>query len=285
MSTFSIGDAQLDYIDRGSGETVLLVHGSASDQRTWQGTIDALAERFRVVAYSRRHHWPNAPIEKGQDYSMDRHVDDLAAVLARIGEGPVHVVGHSYGALVALLLAIRDPSWFRSMVVIEPPVVSLFISDPPTAREVVRMMLTHPRIGLGILKFGAVGRVPAVRAAKDGDMDKVLAAFGPAVLGREAFDDLSPDRMAQVRDNTFAEEFLSSFPRMAASDLQNLHLPMLVLDAADSPAVWSGLCDYLAELLPGASRCTVPGASHIAHEDNPAAFVTYLEQFLVAHGK
>jgi pimeloyl-ACP methyl ester carboxylesterase len=109
-----VTQAALDHVERGFGAPLVLVHGSASDRRTWGAQLEAFAARFRVIAYSRRYHWPNAPIPEGADYSMSEHVDDLRDLLDRLGAAPAHLVGHSYGAFVCLLLAAREPERVRS---------------------------------------------------------------------------------------------------------------------------------------------------------------------------
>jgi pimeloyl-ACP methyl ester carboxylesterase len=73
----------------------VLVHGSASDYRTWRHQIGTLEKGFLAVAYSRRYHWPNEPIAPGADYSMQEHVDDLEALVDDLGLSPVRLVGHS----------------------------------------------------------------------------------------------------------------------------------------------------------------------------------------------
>lgn len=98
----SVDGYALDAVTRGDGPPLLLVHGSASDRRTWVHQLDAFADRYRVTAYSRRYHWPNEPIPEGTDYVFEEHVSDLEAVLRRLrtedaaaAAGGVHLVGHS----------------------------------------------------------------------------------------------------------------------------------------------------------------------------------------------
>jgi len=134
--------ATLEYHEVGSGEPLVLVHGSASDYRTWGLQQPALAEHFRVISYSRRYHWPNDPISDGADYSMDEQVGDLQALLHALDAGPAHLVGHSYGAFLALLVAVREPSLVRSLVLAEPPVLTLFVSNTPKLTELLKLMAT-----------------------------------------------------------------------------------------------------------------------------------------------
>jgi pimeloyl-ACP methyl ester carboxylesterase len=88
----------------GHGAHVVLVHGSLGDHRQWAAIGARLAARHRVVALSRRHHWPNEPPAADAVYSYESHRDDLVAYLRQFPD-PVHLVGHSYGAGIALLAA------------------------------------------------------------------------------------------------------------------------------------------------------------------------------------
>ena len=135
MATIELNGVRLDYVERGSGEPVVLVHGSAGDRRTWDCQLDALGGRFRAIAYSRRYHWPNQPIAPGDDYSMPEHVADLRSFIRGLGLSSAHLVGHSYGAFVCLLLAMSDPEAVRLLVLAEAPVFTLVVDIPPRPRD------------------------------------------------------------------------------------------------------------------------------------------------------
>ncbi|NIR47278.1 alpha/beta hydrolase [candidate division KSB1 bacterium] len=68
------------------------------------------------MVYSRRYHWLNEQIAEGIDYSMTEHVDDLQTLLHSFGAVQAHLVGHSYGAFLCLLLAIKEPRFVRTLV-------------------------------------------------------------------------------------------------------------------------------------------------------------------------
>jgi len=66
-----------------------------------------LGAHFHVITYSRRYHWPDESISEGVEYSMAEQVDDLERVLESLGTESVHLIGHSYGAYLALMIAMR----------------------------------------------------------------------------------------------------------------------------------------------------------------------------------
>lgn len=82
MRTIDVGGATLEARECGAGRARVLVHGSASDHRTWAAQRAAWCDHARVVTYSRRYHWPNEPIEPGATYALEEHVKDLGAVVS-----------------------------------------------------------------------------------------------------------------------------------------------------------------------------------------------------------
>lgn len=113
-------DDALTVHEAGTGPRVVLVHGSLMDGRTGFAAQRPLASRFRLVMPDRRGFGMSPdPARPGEDWALD--ADDLVEVL---GEG-AHLVGHSYGAVSALLVAGRIPHHVRSLCVIEPPMFGL----------------------------------------------------------------------------------------------------------------------------------------------------------------
>ena len=284
MTVLGINGTTFEYVEQGTGEPVVLVHGSASDYRTWHAQLENLSDRHRTIAYSRRYHWPNEPIPEGVDYSMEEHVRDLQAFVQRSDSAPVHLVGHSYGAFVGLLLAIQEPGLVRTLVLAEPPVITLFVSNSPKPSEILRVMLSRPRTAASILKFGATGAGPAIAAARRGNMEGPMRIFGNAVLGHDFFKRLSPSRLEQVRANAIKAEFLGpGFAHLEAHAVRGLQTPTLLVTGEHSPGLFHRLTDRLEELLPRTKRIEIRGASHIMHEDNPSAYNAAVQSFLTAH--
>ncbi|MCA9839621.1 MAG: alpha/beta hydrolase [Trueperaceae bacterium] len=285
MAKIVVNGIELEYVVKGQGEPVVLIHGSASDYRTWQAVQDTFAEEFLTITYSRRFHWPNQQIEEGLDYSMSEHIEDLKALLTKLNAKPVHLVGHSYGALMALGLAIQEPQYVASLVLAEPPAISLYVknSNDPKPKELLKLLVSKPRTGLAVIKLGATGLGPAASAAKRGDMNDVMRLFGHAALGKETFSQMSQERKEQVLANLTKAEFLGSgFLPLNTHELAKISKPVLLLTGQKSPKVFSHLANRLDELLPDVKRVEVANASHILHENNPTKFsdsvISYLKQ-------
>jgi pimeloyl-ACP methyl ester carboxylesterase len=286
MTQREINGTSLEVIEQGTGETVVLVHGSVSDHRTWHDQQEKFAQSFHTVNYSRRYHWPNTPIPDGADYAMAEHVDDLATLIRSLDTEPVHLVGHSYGAFVCLLLAIRAPELLHTLVLAEPPVVTLFITIPPQPQQILKLLVTRPRTAVALINFAARGLNPATAAIKRDDKQAAIRTFGSAVLGRDAFNRLSPERREIVRANLINAEFLGSgFPPMDDANVRRVKLPTLLINGARSPYLFHGIINRLHDLLPNAQRIKIPAASHIMHEDNPQAYTAAVQAFLKQHAQ
>ncbi len=284
LRTAPVNGVSLAYREQGSGEPVVLVHGSASDIRTWEHQIPAIGANYRAVAYSRRYARPNTDIAAGVDDQMLPHVEDLAAFLKSIDAPAAHLVGHSWGGFIALLTAIRHPQMVRSLVLMEPPVLSLFASTPPRPVEILRLFLRRPATAFAMIKFGAGAVAPAQKAFRRGDDEAAMRAFGRGVLGKAGYERLSDARRQQVRDNRKADRAQllgAGFPPLSDDEVRGVRVPALLLVGEQSPVILRRLTDSLHELLPDSERVEIADASHLMHEDNPgmvnAAILGFLE--------
>jgi pimeloyl-ACP methyl ester carboxylesterase len=107
----------------GRGDVVLVAHATGLCGAMYQLLADELTDGFRVVAFDFRGHGDSSG-STDLDYSWDRMAEDVAAVTAHIGAGPIHGFGHSMGG-AALLLAERNaPATFESMYLFEPIIFS-----------------------------------------------------------------------------------------------------------------------------------------------------------------
>src|SRR5690606_2078810 len=108
------------YLEMGTGDPVVLVHGSLCDCRYWTPQMATLANEYRVIAISLRHYWPSTAAAEDGSFSVSQHAADLLALLEGLALPWAHVVGHSRGGRVALELALHHRERVRSLVLADP---------------------------------------------------------------------------------------------------------------------------------------------------------------------
>jgi pimeloyl-ACP methyl ester carboxylesterase len=129
----AIGGLDIFYYDEGSGSPVILVHCSSASHREWGPLMARLRGGHRILApdlagYGRSARWP-----KDRAFDGSEDVEIIIRLAAMAGE-PVHLVGHSYGAAVALRAARELGPLARSVVLIEPVAFQL-LARPGYERE------------------------------------------------------------------------------------------------------------------------------------------------------
>lgn len=283
MSILQTDGAKLRYDVSGAGDPVVLVHGGAGDSRGWASQIEALSESYKVINYSRRYHWPNEPIPEGVGDPISVHVDDLEALIGQLDTGPVHLIGHSWGAVMCLMLAMRRPDLVRSEVLEEPPVLTLLVSLPPKPAEMAKLFLKSPGTAVAIAKFGMAGVEPARKAFARGENEAGLHLWACAVSGKKSYSDFSPGLRERMEANSKPLE--AAFVRgglapLTAADIQKIQTPSLLVNGQTSHPVFHRLNDTLEKVLPHTSRVVIPNASHWMHEDNPGAANRTILDFL-----
>jgi pimeloyl-ACP methyl ester carboxylesterase len=120
--------------EAGTGPGVVCIHSNASTSAQWRGLMDLLAPQFRVFApdsydAGKSPHWPSDRV-----IHLRNEVGLIEAVLTRAGS-PLALVGHSYGAAVALIAALAEPGRVRAMALYEPTLFALLDAETPAPNE------------------------------------------------------------------------------------------------------------------------------------------------------
>jgi pimeloyl-ACP methyl ester carboxylesterase len=110
----------IDYDESGQGPTVVLVPGSCSTGAAWRPVIAQFQNRFRCATSSLVGYGGTAERRSALDCGISHEAEILEAVIRRAG-GPVHLVGHSFGALSALAVALRNKAPLASLSILEAP--------------------------------------------------------------------------------------------------------------------------------------------------------------------
>jgi pimeloyl-ACP methyl ester carboxylesterase len=286
VRTATVNGAALAYREQGEGAPVVFVHGSTDDLRSWNQQLSAIGASYRAVAYSRRYARPNEDIEPDADNQTLLHVDDLVTFLRVIDATPAHLVGHSWGALICLLTAIRHPQVVRSLVLQEPPVLSLFISTRPRPMELLRLFIRRPRTARVIFSFAAKTALPAEKAFRRGDDETALQAYARGLLGKDTWERLPQERKQQARENLNslrAQVLGAGFPPLSNDDVRGVAAPTLLMTGERSPAYLPRLTDRLQQLLPNPERIEIATASHLMSEENAGTVNEMILDFLARH--
>jgi pimeloyl-ACP methyl ester carboxylesterase len=267
-----INGLTLHYIELGQGTPVLLVHGTLGDYRTWDGQLEAFSKGYRLISYSRRYHYPNEWTKDSTDFSVTIHARDLAAFIKALSLSPVHLIGHSYGAFIAFLVARDHPEVIRSLTLGEPPVMPLLKTTPE---------------GDALLATATATSIAASEAFKQGNDEEAVRRFVNGVLGEGSYEKLPPPVLKRVMDNVQELKGEASsqdlFPLTTCEDVQKVKAPTLLLDGELSPKWFHVINDVLERCLPGAERAMIPAASHGLELENPQAFNEKVLAFIAKH--
>jgi pimeloyl-ACP methyl ester carboxylesterase len=114
----------IEYDEQGTGATLVLVPGSCSTGAAWRPVMKVLDGKFRFVTTSLLGYGATAERRTATDSSVLREAEMLEAVIGRAGDG-VHLVGHSFGGAVALIVAMRKRVRLASLTVLEAPLPAL----------------------------------------------------------------------------------------------------------------------------------------------------------------
>jgi len=149
----------------GTGEPVIMLHGLLTGSlATWYYTVaPTIAQSHRVTLFDLRGHGRSERVDSG--YDVQTMTGDLDALIQRDCPGPVTLIGHSYGALIALRYTIENPDRVKRLILVELPLppsrvdeVNAFVDRPPAEMvaalpEALQEMLTARKRGRRARRF------------------------------------------------------------------------------------------------------------------------------------
>lgn len=266
---------QLHYVELGKGEPVVFIHGSLSDGSFWNPQLEPFAEKYHVIAYSRRYNQPNVnkPLPA---YSAVGDADDLAGLIEKLHLGRVHVIGHSYGAYTALFLAVRHPELVRSLVIAEAPAVSLLGYLPGEQAELGKATLADIRHRM---------EEPMVAAFRKGDENAGVAAFinylSNDPKGWEKWPEVA--RQDTLKNAHEWEVMLTKgelFPDLKPEEAKKIKAPALLLSGDKTFEFLKLIDEELGRLLPNNRRIVLPRATHHLFYEQPERCREVILEFL-----
>ncbi|QDW39062.1 alpha/beta hydrolase [Bradyrhizobium sp. KBS0727] len=249
----------IDYGEEGAGPTIVFVPGSWASMSAWRGVIAALNGRFRTVTTSLPGYGGTRECRTRTDTSSERQAEMVEAVIRRAG-GPVHLVGHSYGALACLDVALCGLVPLMSLTLIEPVAFGLL-------RQEGEVTLHEEFIAM---------REDYVRSFENGDREAARRVVD-YLDGQGSFDALPPRMQEYIVEATPTHiRDIRSGSDTPLSAFANILLPSLVIRGERSAQSLRRSAEILSAALGNASLRTISGAGHFmtaTHAAEVAEFV------------
>lgn len=254
MKRLKVDGVEIAYVDEGKGPCIIIGHCSSASHKEWLPLIEDLKDDWRVLApdligYGQSGSWP---VDK--PFSLDADVGVMLA-LAKKTKGKLHLVGHSYGAALALEAARTLGNRVKSLTLVEPVTFHLLRKEGRPEWEEVEQM--------GILVRKSVARSDDRAAAR---------AFMVYWLGRWRWW-LSPERFKTAIAATIpkvALEFTIAVDAPASlQDYAEITAPTLLIVGGKTRASARAVVDLLAGALPNASVTILKGAGHMSPFTHP----------------
>jgi pimeloyl-ACP methyl ester carboxylesterase len=258
--TVDAAGRRISYFEAGKGPPLVLLHGIGSSGESFEGQLGSLAGRFRVVAW-------NAPgygeTDPAQTFEATEYAAAAAALMDALETGPVNLLGHSLGAIIASRFAVMHPDRVR------------------------RLVLANPAGGYG-------GAPPEVRAKRLDERIRGMDELGPAglaearskVLVGPKASDATIEKVKAVHRKLKPEGYKQAGRLLASADIfadaARIAAPTLVM-CGDADVVTPEVeCRKIAAAIRGARYRSLPDLGHMSYLEDAAMFDGVLVDFLTA---
>ena len=259
--------AQPSYREAGQGPGVVCLHSNSSSSGQWRALMEALSRKFHVLAADsygagKSPAWPN-----DRPLTLRDEVALLEPVFARAGDSFV-LVGHSYGAGIALIAALTHPKRVRALALYEPTIFALVDADS-----------TPPNDADGIC--AAVAR--AVGALDAGDADRAAEYFIDFWMERGTWRRMPPERRSPIAGSihnirNWSHALLREPTPVRA--FAGLDMPVLYMIGEKSPLPSRAVARILTRVLPRAEVVEFDDLGHMGPVTHPDAVNAAIARFL-----
>ncbi|WP_332899087.1 alpha/beta fold hydrolase [Haladaptatus sp. CMSO5] len=280
---------QLAYRERmGETDPVVFIHTNCSSSIHWELVFDELDPRYHLIAVDLRGCGGSSYLEPVD--SIADFANDVAAFLAALDVGPVHVVGWSSGAAIGLQVELKAPSLVRSHTLISPVSTRGYpILKKDDAGNVISQ---QPLATRGELAADALQIAPVLEAIETNDAEFLTAYLQTLVFNEQLPDALNlADHVAEMLTQEGFLDFVYATAHFNISSVDNgveqgtgegMHLraPMLVLYGTEDSVILRQMIDHtLSDVGSDAALVVLEGVGHAPAIEAPARVATELEAF------
>ena len=251
--TVGVSHLEVAYFESGSGEPLILVHGGESNRLQFLGILPHLGDGIRAIAYDQRD--SGSTVSGEEAYSVTDLAHDLAMLIEVLGFERAHVLGTSFGGMVAMHAALDHPERIASVI--------LVATAPSTSA-----------LGQGVGEIATMSPEERREAMINGMYTPQGRAADPDLVerGRRVLVERSPEQMSRRMTSVRDHHVVDRLPEMTTRTL--------VLHGTDDPlAPFSG-AELMAAAIPGAVLRPVQGARHGVASEFPAEVAVIVRDFL-----
>jgi pimeloyl-ACP methyl ester carboxylesterase len=282
MDTVNCNGVLLNYRSVGEGENVVLIHGLGANHGFWHlNVLLPLARNYRVIVYDLRGHGYSGMPASG--YRPGDMVADLHDLLMQLNIDKTHLIGHSFGGIVASLYTATHPDHVESLTSVDSRLRLLQPTNCPkdwpnwkeAEHQLTKMGLSipkdEPESGLWLLEQLASSKWQQTRQRPEAS-----PFFIP--FSRWGGGNRSAERWLQLLHTTTARQDFISPDGLTIESLSTIQHPTLAICGENSPVIPSvqGLNKYL----PNCRTFTVPNAGHFFPLTHSKLFVGVVSRFL-----
>jgi pimeloyl-ACP methyl ester carboxylesterase len=236
----------LGYMEQGSGEAVVLIHGLGANADSWRPQLEALAKNYRVVAMDLRGHGQSG-FRVEEPITIRAFADDVVALMNHLEIEAAHWVGISMGGMIALEIFVRYGLQVKSLVLAS---TAAFFPPPQGQEELLRHFDRLEMVEWGQLMAGRVLRRQA----------------GPEPRREVA------QMLAANRRNPYRQGLIASFASDYRWVLPQIDVPTLILAGEEDQATPLGYARYLHRNIEGSVLQVISRAAHFTNLENPGEF-------------
>ena len=256
MPQFAGISGQVQFSEREGTVPVFLLHAGAGSGRQWAKVIGLLDADHRALAPDAWGFGGTAKWAGPKDLSHDDQADLVLALADHLGIDRFHVVGHSYGGASAARLAIRSPARLKSMVLIEPVIMSL-LKDSDDAD----LFHEYNRVASGFIE-----------AAAQGKPELGWQRFIDYRNGAGTWEGLSPESKARflATTDTTLDGYKSNLQNPTTrTELSRISVPTLILCGGRTTRPDRRVTEIARDNLPNARYAVLDGAEHMSPLSHP----------------
>ena len=257
---FESDSCRIAYRAEGEGEPIIALHGFGLTQASMRGVVRKFSGGHRVITFDWRGHGKTEtpPDDSAYAYALMRH--DLESLMDHLGIASAHLVGHSMGGQIGLMLAISNPERVKSLTLIAGGPCRKVV-DPAEEKTWLR----------------------AAERFANAPQETVIAALASStpLVASESRDLDASSLYSAARGPALARMIRGAFLNVETNDeaCKALTVPLLCI-VGERDASYLGEARRLHELVSDSKRVLIPDAGHLVHLERPGEVLNTMQKFM-----